>query len=201
MVYPNRLQELVLRHRGFKFVAGIDEVGRGAWAGPIVAAAVILDPKKKLRGIRDSKLLRPPERKALYHHITQNILAWALGVVDVNEIDAHGIQAANRKAMQLAVSRLKIKPDYILADGNCFREHDIPSKNIIKGDHKVTSIAAASIIAKVSRDALMELLSDEYPMYGFKNHKGYGTNHHHDMLMRFGVSNAHRKSFEPMKHL
>jgi ribonuclease HII len=195
------MHELLLRRRGFKLVAGVDEVGRGAWAGPIVAAAVILDPKIKLRGVQDSKLLRPAERKALYHHITQNIVCWALGVIDVAEIDKHGIQAANQKAMQLAISRLKIKPDYILSDGNCFKELDTPCKNIIKGDYKVTSIAAASILAKVSRDALMEKLGDEYPMYGFKNHKGYGTEHHHSMLMRYGVSEAHRKSFEPMKYL
>lgn len=201
MLYPNRLTELRYRARGYKIIAGVDEAGRGAWAGPIVAAAVVLDKGTRIAGIRDSKKLRSPERKVLYDAITNAAKAWAVGVIDAATIDDIGIQQANIDAMRQAVENLSVKPSIVLADGRCYEGGSVPCHNIIDGDHKVTIIAAASIVAKVTRDALMDELDEEYPVYGFKHHKGYGTMHHHDMLMRFGPCAYHRFSFEPMKYM
>jgi len=201
MFYPNLRQEKKLAKKGLKYIAGVDEAGRGSWAGPIVAAAVIMDPQRKIKGIKDSKLLRSPDRKKLFEEIAESAVAWSISVISNDIIDKIGINQANILAMQQAIQNLPTRPDHILADGLCFREIDIPCDNIINGDYKITSIAAASIVAKVKRDELMDQLDEIYPAYGFKHHKGYGTEHHHHMLMEYGPCKIHRKTFEPIKFL
>jgi len=201
MFYPNFRQEKKLRRRGYSYIAGIDEAGRGAWAGPLVAAAVILDPKIKIRGIKDSKLLRAPERKEIFAQLKELAIAWAVGLVDEKLIDEIGLGEANLLAMKKALAGLNVIPHYFLADGFSPQGLAIPGREIIKGDYKVTSIAAASIIAKVTRDQIMDELDENFPQYGFKHHKGYGTAHHHNMLIRYGVSEIHRKSFKPIQTL
>jgi len=201
MVFPNRRKERKLHRAGFKLIAGLDEAGRGAWAGPLVAAVVILDPKKKIRGIRDSKKLRSPDRKLVYNTIIAQATAWAVGVVSPKEIDTLGLQPANALAFQRATDNLELTPEHLLVDGNFFKHPTIPTTTVIDGDHKVRSIAAASIVAKVTRDELMDRLDERYPAYGFKHHKGYGTEHHHHMLMKYGVCDIHRKTFEPISFI
>ena len=199
--YPNLRKEKKLLRLGYQHIAGLDEAGRGSWAGPIVAGAVILDPNVKIKSVADSKKLRSPLRKKIFLEITTVAKAWATGIVSAQSIDKLGIAQANTIAMQLALDNLKIKADYFLADGLKFKFGSLPGQTIVKGDHKVTSIAAASIIAKVVRDALMDDFDEKYPQYGFKHHKGYGTNHHFQMLMKYGISKIHRKSFRPIKNL
>ena len=199
--YPNLRKEKKLLRQGYQHISGLDEAGRGSWAGPIVAGAVILDPNIKIKGIDDSKKLRAPLRKRIFLEITATAKAWATGIVSAQNVDKLGIAQANIVAMQLALDNLKIKADYFLADGLKFEFGSLPGQTIIKGDHKVSSIAAASIVAKVVRDALMDDFDDQYPQYGFNHHKGYGTNHHFQMLMEHGISKIHRKSFRPMKNL
>jgi len=199
MPFPHFKQEKSLIKKGYKFVAGIDEAGRGAWAGPLVAAAVILDPKKKIKGIKDSKLLRSPDRSELFEKIIENSTDWGVGVVSQIEVDKLGLTKANHKAMQKAVDKLKTIPHYILVDGFNYVHENVPSKKIIDGDHIVRSIAAASIIAKVTRDRLMDELDEKFPAYGLKQHKGYGTAHHFAMLNKHGISQIHRKTFKPIK--
>ncbi|MDD2807629.1 MAG: ribonuclease HII [Patescibacteria group bacterium] len=201
MPYPNLKVERKLNRQGFKLVAGIDEAGKGSWAGPIVAAAVILDPKKKISGIKDSKLLRSPQRRELFKKITDTALAWSIGIISHDLIDQHGIKSANIMAIEQALDYLRPKPNYILVDALEIQYHKIPSLGIIDGDYKIKSIAAASIVAKVVHDLIMDELDDPYPQYGFKQHKGYGTNHHFQMVMQHGVSKIHRHTFQPMKHL
>ncbi|MFA6255365.1 MAG: ribonuclease HII [Patescibacteria group bacterium] len=200
MYYPNRRQEKKLQRKGFKYIAGIDEAGRGAWAGPIVAAAVILNPKVKIKGIKDSKLLRSPDRKELFLKITENAVAWGIGVISHKMIDQIGIQQANILAMKDAVKNLAVLPDYLLTDALTIEYKKLPNLAIIDGDYKITTIAAASIIAKVSRDQIMDGLDEKYPPYGFKQHKGYGTSHHFQMINQYGICELHRKSFEPIKY-
>ncbi len=199
MPYPNRRQEKKLRRLGFKLIAGVDEVGRGAWAGPIVSAAVVLNPKIKISGIKDSKLLRRLEREMLFEKITDSALAWSIAAISNKIIDRLGITEANRLVMIKALEKLKPQPDYLLIDALMLDYHDLPSLAIIDGDCRITSIAAASIIAKVSRDQLMDQLDENFPQYGFKQHKGYGTNHHFQMINQHGICNLHRQSFRPIK--
>jgi len=199
--YPNLRKEKKLIRQGFKYIAGLDEAGRGSWAGPIVAGAVILDPKIKIKGINDSKKLRAPLRGKIFLEITAKCIAWATGIISANNIDKIGLGPANAQAMQLALENLKVKPNYFLSDGLNFNLQNYKGESVIKGDHKVTSIAAASIIAKVVRDQIMDDLDGQYPEYGFKQHKGYGTNHHFQMLVEHGASKIHRYSFKPVKNL
>ncbi|MFA6410151.1 MAG: ribonuclease HII [Candidatus Buchananbacteria bacterium] len=201
MFYPNRRNEKRLQRKGFAFVVGLDEAGRGAWAGPIVAGAVILDPKVKIKGIKDSKLLRSPDRKEVFERIVKSALAWSVGIVSHETIDEIGINQANILAMQDALKKITPQPDYLLVDAVSFDYKNLPLKAVIKGDYKITSVAAASIVAKVIRDQLMDELDEQYPQYAFKQHKGYGTNQHHQMLMKYGVSQIHRKTYQPMKYL
>lgn len=198
--YPNLRPEKKLLREGFKYIAGIDEAGRGSWAGPIVAGAVILNPKIKIKGIKDSKLLRAPEREEMFSKIVENAIAWAVGIISPAQIDKIGINKANTLAMQKAIEKLPIQPDYLLIDALNIDYQNLPAKATIKGDYKITSIAAASIIAKVTRDHLMDKLDESYPEYGLKQHKGYGTNHHFQMLNQYGVCEIHRKTWEPMRH-
>ena len=199
--YPSQRREQKLRRSGFTVVAGLDEAGRGSWAGPLVAGAVILNLDTKIKGLADSKSLRAPVRQELFQKIIQQAAAWAVGIVASNDIDTLGLTAANILAMRLALKNLKVKPNYFLADGNIFKSETLDGENIINGDRNVASIAAASIVAKVTRDTMMDQLDEEFPQYGFKQHKGYGTNHHWQMLMEHGVCRIHRQSFEPIKNL
>jgi ribonuclease HII len=183
--------------QGYKLVAGVDEAGRGAWAGPIVAGAVIFD-KHDLVGLRDSKLLSPVQREKMYDKIITNAISWYAGIVTREEIDTIGIGPANKLAMERAVTGLKPAPDVVLIDAfkidcSCLIE------SIIKGDQKVSTIAAASIIAKVTRDRMLIAAHEKYPEYGFDQHKGYGTASHRQAIENFGTSPFHRLSFEPMK--
>jgi len=180
------------------YVAGLDEVGRGAWAGPLVAGAVILPKSLVIPGVDDSKRLTPDQREKLFLVITRQAIAWSVGVVDPEAIDEDGIVDANRVAMKKALRRLSRQPDHLLVDGFDF-SLGIPSEAVIKGDQLVQSIAAASIVAKVVRDEVMRLAHKDYPEYGFADHKGYGTEHHHAMIQIHGLSPIHRASFAPMK--
>lgn len=201
MPYPNLRNEKKLAKQGHKNIAGVDEAGRGSWAGPIVAGAVILDPKIKIKGVKDSKLVRVPDRERLYKEIKEKAIAYGVGIVSAKMIDEIGISKANVLAMQRALEKLTPQADYILIDAVKLEYGETPVEPVIDGDYKITSIAAASIIAKVSRDKMMEKLDEEYPQYSFKQHKGYGTAQHFAMLNQFGVADIHRKSFRPMKDL
>ena len=201
MPYPNKRQEKKITKLGFELIAGVDEAGKGSWAGPLVAGAVILNPRIKIKGIKDSKLLRAPERKKIFAEIIKNSISYGLGEVSAKEIDEIGISRANALAITRALDKLNPTPDYILIDAVKLEYKNIKTKSVIDGDYKITSIAAASIIAKVSRDQIMEQLDEQYPQYSFKQHKGYGTDHHWHMINQYGISAIHRKSFRPMKDL
>ena len=194
--------------RGFKYVAGLDEVGRGPWAGPVVAAAVVLPRGVSHPGIKDSKLLSARKREALAPWIKENAVAWGLGIVSVEEIDKINILQASLLAMSLALREIRPLPDYLLIDG----PHEIPAeylktgvevlphqRAIKKGDRLSVSIAAASIVAKVARDQMMVEYDRLYPGYGFGQHKGYGCPVHLAALSRYGPSPIHRRSFRPVR--
>ena len=180
-------------------VAGVDEAGRGPLAGPVVAAAVILDPgKRRIRGVRDSKLLSPQRREELATKIREHAIAWAVGSADVGEIDTLNILWATMLAMRRAVEALPIVPHEALIDGDRCPELGCPTYAIVKGDRDIAVISAASIIAKVARDAILVELDCVYPQYGFAQHKGYGTPEHLAALDRHGPCAIHRKSFAPV---
>ncbi len=183
------------------FIAGIDEVGRGPLAGPVVAAAVILDPQRPIEGLRDSKKLTERRREILARQIRENALAWALGRAEVEEIDRINILQASLLAMQRAVAGLGQKPDLALVDGNRCPQLDCRAEAIVRGDSKVAAISAASIIAKVARDHEMIELDAEYPGYGLARHKGYPSKHHLEALQRLGVTQIHRRSYAPVRRL
>ena len=179
-------------------VAGIDEAGRGPLAGPVVAAAVILDPKRKIRGLRDSKVMTPEAREHVAAQIRTRALAWAVASSDVSEIDALNILRATLLAMRRAVEALTVQPIEALIDGDHCPELTCPAYAIVKGDRDVPAISAASIIAKTTRDAMLVELDRQYPMYGFARHKGYGTPEHLAALDLHGPCPAHRRSFAPV---
>lgn len=179
-------------------VAGIDEAGRGPLAGPVFAAAVILDPGKRIRGLRDSKVLQPERREELAHKIREHAIAWAVASADVAEIDTLNILRATLLAMRRAVEALSVLPVEALVDGNQCPTLACPVFAIVKGDRDVASISAASILAKTSRDALLVELDVIYPSYGFAQHKGYGTREHLAALERYGPCAIHRRSFAPV---
>ena len=182
--------------KGYKCIAGIDEVGRGPLAGPVVAAAVILPKDALIEGVNDSKKLSEKKREKLYDDIINNALAWGVGIVDHTVIDEINILNATRKAMKLAIEDLKVKPDFILIDAEKKVDTDgIPYLPIIKGDALSISIGAASIIAKVTRDRMMREYDKIFPMYGFEKQKGYGTKAHVEALKEFGPCMIHRQSF------
>ncbi|MGD9144225.1 MAG: ribonuclease HII [Anaerolineae bacterium] len=189
---------------GYRCVAGLDEAGRGAWAGPVVAAAVILPPgdpalARNLLGIRDSKQLTPAQREVFLATIQQHALAWGVGAVAPAGIDELGIVPATRKAMHLALQALSPPADYLLVDYLRLPEVALPQTSMPKGDARILSIAAASIVAKVSRDRMMVELDAQYPGYGFGRHKGYGTAQHRAALAALGPSPTHRLSFAPLR--
>jgi ribonuclease HII len=181
--------------------AGIDEAGRGPLAGPVVAAAVILNPRKRIKGLADSKQLTKKERERLFIEIRKYSLAWSAAQASVVEIDSINILQATFLAMQRAVTKLNILPQLVLVDGNCCPVFPCPAQPIVRGDESEPAISAASIVAKVLRDRLMCLLDKRYPRYGFAKHKGYATPAHIEALQSHGVSHAHRKSFTPVAEL
>lgn len=180
-------------------IAGVDEVGRGPIAGPVVAAAVILDPNKPIEGITDSKKLSERRREQLAAEIMEKAIAWSIGRAEVEEIDQINILQASLVAMRRAVTGLDCEPDQVLVDGNQVIEVPYPCQAIIKGDLTEQCIGAASIIAKVNRDAEMRELDEKYPGYGLARHKGYPTKLHLQALQTLGVSPLHRRSFGPVK--
>ena len=180
---------------GFKYVCGIDEAGRGPLCGPVVAAACILPVDVDIPKLNDSKKLSPKVRMELFELIKEKAIAYSIGYGDVEEIDRINILEATLLAMRRAVEGLEIKPDYLLVDGNIFRDFDVPGESVIKGDAVSSSIAAASILAKVTRDLLCDELDALYPEYGIKNHKGYGTKVHIEALRKYGPAPIHRKQF------
>ena len=184
-----------LYSKGFKLIAGVDEAGRGPLAGPVCAAAVILPQGVKIEGVNDSKKLTEKKREALFDIICNTAVAYAIEFVSPTVIDEINIRQATSLAMHNAVQNLDRKADYIIIDGNDGIPFDTPYEYIIKGDARSQTIAAASILAKVSRDRLMRELDREYPEYGFAKHKGYGTKAHMEAIQKYGVSEVHRKTF------
>lgn len=181
---------------GRQRIAGVDEAGRGPLAGPIVAAAVVLGGP--VEGVDDSKRLSASRRESLYAQLVSGLHHVGVHIVEAAEIDMHGIQASNYAAMLYAALRIDPEPDFLLVDGFEIKGCSIPQEHIVKGDQRSISIAAASIIAKVTRDRIMIELDETYPEYGFAQHKGYGTRQHLDAIKKFGPCDAHRKSFAPM---
>jgi len=194
-VPATRTLENALRRVGFVHVAGCDEVGRGCLAGPVVAAAVVLHPDRHIPGVCDSKTVPAPERERLYEQILSVAIAWAVGEADPTEIDRINIHQASLRAMQRAVLQLAPLPDIVLVDA--FRVPDLPmaQRGVLHGDRRCSAIAAASIVAKVTRDRQMLDLHGRDPRYGFDRHKGYATADHLEAVARFGYSDAHRRSF------
>jgi ribonuclease HII len=194
-VSATRTLENALRRVGFVHVAGCDEVGRGCLAGPVVAAAVVLHPDRHVPGVCDSKTVPAAERERLYDQILSAAIAWAVGEADPSEIDRINIHQASLRAMQRAVLLLAPLPDIVLVDA--FRVPDLPmaQRGVLHGDRRCSAIAAASIIAKVTRDRQMLDLHGRDPRYGFDRHKGYATADHLEAVARFGYSEAHRRSF------
>ena len=206
LIQPDLELEQELWGAGYRWVAGLDEAGRGAWAGPVVAAAVILPPNRDdlacvLSGVRESKLLTPRKREALLPLICTTALAVGIGMASHHFIDRYRIIKATRQAMQMAVRNLRLVPHCLVIDALELPEVDIPQRSLIKGDARVLSIAAASILAKVFRDRLMIALDAYQPGYGFAAHKGYGTPAHRAALERLGPCPAHRMSFAPLREL
>jgi ribonuclease HII len=192
-----RTLENALRRVGFVHVAGVDEVGRGCLAGPVVAAAVVLHPERHIPGVSDSKAVPAAERERLYERILLHAVAWAVADADPAEIDRINIHQASLRAMQRAVLALAPLPDIVLVDA--FRVPELPmaQRGVLHGDRRCSAIAAASIIAKVTRDRQMLELHGRDPRYGFDRHKGYATADHLDAVARFGYSDVHRRSFRP----
>jgi ribonuclease HII len=190
--------ERKLWRSGLQVVAGVDEAGVGPMAGPVVAGAVIFAPETFIRGVHDSKQVPPAKREELYGLIAQRALAFAIGVAEVDEIDRVNIYHATMAACLRAVEALRVKPEHVLVDGRRVRELKLPQTHIVGGDRKSFCIAAASIIAKVTRDRMMTGYDSRYPGYGFARHKGYCTAEHFEAIERLGPSPIHRRSFAPV---
>lgn len=184
-----------LFQKGIKFVCGVDEAGRGPLAGPVCAAAVILPPYVNIEGLNDSKKLTDKRRRELMPVIKEQAIAYGIGFASHEEIDSINILQATFLAMERAIAQLEGKAEFALIDGNREKDFGLPVKTVVKGDSLSASIAAASILAKVTRDDLMEDLANTYPGYGFEIHKGYGTKAHYDALRELGPSPVHRMSF------
>ena len=203
--HPTLDQEKKLWQQGYQSIAGLDEAGRGAWAGPVFAAAVILPCDSHIQdllsGVNDSKKLTARQRERWQGCIKAASLDWAVGSASNLEIDEIGIAAASRLAMLRALQQLRYKADHLLIDYISLPESDLPQSSLPKGDAHCLSIAAASILAKTARDALMIELDSSYPAYGFARHKGYGTAAHRAALKQVGLCEIHRSSFRPMKFM
>ena len=202
---PTLAEEMALFEQGYSFIAGLDEAGRGCLAGPVVAAAVILpleaDTLEVFAGVNDSKQLSQATRERLYDHIFQHATSVGVGIGSVEIIDERNILQATKYAMQLALEQLSPVPQALLLDALTLPKVALPQRSIIKGDARCLSIAAASIVAKVTRDRLMVRLHEEYPEYGFQQHKGYGTPAHLEALRQYGATPHHRRSFAPVSEL
>jgi ribonuclease HII len=193
----SRSLENVVRRLGFVHVAGVDEVGRGCLAGPVVAGAVVLDPGRYVPGIADSKVLTALDRERLFERIVAVAVAWAVATLEPAEIDRLNIHQASLQAMRQAVTALVPLPGFVLVDGFRIPELVMPQRSLAGGDRRCTAIAAASIVAKVTRDRMMRELHAQDPRYGFDRHKGYATREHLDAVARFGYSAVHRRTFRP----
>ena len=199
---PSFKEEKYLRKNGFKRIVGLDEVGRGAFAGPLVAAAVVLPENFKTNGIKDSKLLTSKKREELSSYIFKNSISYAISEVNLIYINNFGIGKATEKAFLNCLKILNNKFDFVLIDGYSLKNYnETPQKGIIHGDNISVSIASASIIAKVYRDNIMRNLHKKYPKYNFLENKGYGTKYHRDALKKYGISKVHRTSFNLQKFL
>ena len=187
--------ERELHAEGIGLICGVDEAGRGPLAGPVCAGAVILPPETELPGLNDSKKLSEKKREQLFPEIQRLALAWSVAFASVEEIEERNILGATMLAMNRAIAGLSLKPELALIDGNRNQEIEVPSRCVVHGGARCASIAAASILAKVSRDRLMVELAREYPQYGFDRHKGYGTKAHYAALREYGPCPAHRPSF------
>jgi len=238
MITPTKTYENELYQQGYSNIAGLDEAGRGAWAGPIVAAAVIMPKDAMIEGVRDSKLLSPHKREDVFDKIKKIAISWSVGIVDIGFINKYNIGPANIKVFENAIMNLRVKPDYLLVDGlshlmkrqavdeettpppantagrpyPILREEggvdlrgtrmaDVQREYVKDGDAHIYSIAAASIIAKVTRDNILKKLHNEYPEYGFDKHKGYGTKFHQEALARCGVCDIHRLLYKPIARI
>lgn len=188
-------------NQGYKTLCGIDEVGRGALAGPVVAASVVAGPEIRIPGVKDSKKLTPRKREELFDKITCSVHSWSIGLISNRTIDRINILEATKLAMLSSVKALDIHPDFILIDGVKFKDFPHSCKTVIKGDDKSFVIASASIIAKVLRDRIMEILDNHYPQFGFSSNKGYGTKAHRQAITDFGPTPFHRTSFRPVYQL
>ncbi len=184
-----------LRLQGYNFICGVDEAGRGPLAGPVCAAAVILPPDTIIEGVNDSKKLSEKKREELFDVVIDTALSYCIAFGSVEEIEEHNILATTMMTMKRAVEGLGVKADYAIVDGNRMPNLDIPGNFVVKGDANSMSIAAASILAKVSRDRLMLEYAKAYPQYCFEKHKGYGTKLHNEMILKYGPSDIHRMSF------
>ncbi|WP_280562722.1 MULTISPECIES: ribonuclease HII [unclassified Chromohalobacter] len=194
------LPPLVIDYQG-ACLAGVDEVGRGPLVGSVVAAAVILDPARPIEGLADSKTLSEKRRLALAEAIRQHATAFAIGEASPAEIDTHNIHHATHLAMRRAIDALPVAAEYLLVDGNRMPGHHVPGQCVVKGDQRHAAIGAASILAKVTRDAQMLALHERHPEYGLARHKGYPTREHREALERLGPLDEHRRSFAPVKQL
>ena len=187
--------EYALLERGYTAVGGIDEAGRGPLAGPVYAAVVIFDKDVFIDGINDSKKISEKKRELLFEEIREKAVDYSIGFADHSEIDSYNILNATKLAIKRAVEGLNVKPDYLLIDALKLPEVDVPQRSIIQGDANSISIAAASILAKVSRDRVMLEYHKKYPEYGFEKHKGYGTKEHYEAIQKHGITDIHRMSF------
>ena len=193
--------EKELYKKGITYIAGIDEVGRGPLYGPVVTAAVILPKNYHLDGLTDSKKLTPKKRDMYYDIIMNDALSVSVGMKSAKRIDEINIYEATKEAMYEAIANLSIKPEHVLIDAMKLEKLDIPSTSIIKGDAKSESIAAASVIAKVTRDRMLDEVGKEHPEYGFEKHKGYPTKAHIEAVKKYGVLDNYRLTFEPIKSI
>jgi ribonuclease HII len=208
MIIPDFSREADLQKKGYLNIAGVDEAGRGPWAGPVVAGAVIFENNEKLiaeliaAGIRDSKKISEKKREKLYDFIIQNSRAWGVGIVSEKIIDEINILNATKLAMKLALEKMSVRPDLLLIDGNGTLQ-DFPARQLAvpRADQTILSVSAASILAKVTRDRMLIQFEEKYPGYGFSKHKGYGTQMHMDALINLGPCEIHRRSFAPIKRL
>ena len=187
--------EHTLFEKGYNIIAGVDEAGRGPLADEVYAAAVILPPDICIEGLNDSKKISEKKREKLFDEIKEVAYSYAVATASVEEIDEYNIRNATYMAMNRAIEALNIKPDYVIVDGDCIKECNYPHECVVKGDAKSLSIAAASILAKVSRDRHMLQMAEKYPEYGFQQHKGYGTKAHIEALKEHGACEIHRKTF------
>lgn len=195
--------EKELFEKGYNIVGGVDEVGRGPLNGPVVTACVVLPKDFKLDGLTDSKKISEKKRNEYYEYIVNNALAYAIGQCSPEEIDKYNILEATKLAMKRAIDKVgeQINLEYVLIDGNMKMDIELPYQSIVKGDFKSISISAASVVAKVTRDKMMYELDEKYPMYGYKDHKGYPTKAHLEAIKKYGLIDGYRKSYGPVKEI